>query len=227
MRLLYRTSKFAIYDDVLSPEEFTQLFSYVQDENYGKPIEGNNWIKVWRLGDCSPVAGPCRYASQGNTNTALDLVKVKMEEAAKAHPELVQPFKDLSIRPYLYPRGTKLSWHDDSTVYSGAATFYCHKKWGSTWGGELLVAETPALKDVFAGQNLPKPHMDHEWEDHFINIYGMGHFISPKPNRLVLMAPGVYHSINRVDPDAGDHLRASVVGFYLKETAKKSSATTT
>ena len=128
----------------------------------------------------------------------------------------------MSVRPYLYPRGTKLSWHDDSTVYCAAATYYCHLKWGSTWGGELMVAEVPGLAQVFQGKNLSKPHMDHEWEDQYINIYGMGNFITPKPNRLVLMAPGTYHAINRVDADAGDHLRAAIVGFLLPEKKEPS-----
>lgn len=41
-------------------------------------------------------------------------------------------------------------------------------------------------------------------------------FISPRPNRLVLLAPNILHAVNRVDDDAGDHLRATIVGFLLK-----------
>lgn len=218
MRLLYKTSRFVIYDEVLTPEEFLYVYAYIQEENYSNPTDNGNWIKVWRLGDCRPVAGPERLASQAPFNMPLDLVHARIAQAATSHPEIIKPYKDIGLRPYLYPRGTKLSWHDDSHTYCGAATYYCHRKWGSTWGGELMVAEAPPRNQVFKGTNLTKPHLDHEWEDEYVNLYGMGHFINPKPNRLILMAPGTYHSINRVDPDAGDHLRCSIVGFFLPES---------
>jgi len=221
MRLLYKTSKFAIYDDVLTKDEFLYVYAYMQEESFAVPTDNGNWIKVWRNGDGSPVAGPPRFGSYGPFNMPLDIVQRKVEEAGKNHPEIVKPFQDMSIRPYLYPRGTKLSWHDDSNTYCGAATYYCHQKWGSTWGGELFVAEVPSLQQVFKNRNPTKPHIDHEWEDEYINIYGMGHFVTPKPNRLVVMAPGVYHSIGRVDPDAGDHPRCSIVAFYISENQKK------
>ena len=51
-------------------------------------------------------------------------------------------------------------------------------------------------------------------EDKFLSAHGFGTYVTCKPNRLVLTRPGVWHSINRVDDDAGDHCRASVVGFF-------------
>jgi len=217
MRLLYKTNKFAIYDDVLTQDEFLHVYAYMMEENFSTLTENGNWIKVWRIGDGNPIAGPPRFLSQGPFNLPLDVIAAKIQEVGRNHPEIVKSFEDMSIRPYLYPRGTKLSWHDDSTTYAGAATFYCHRKWGSTWGGELLVAEVPPLQQVFKTHNPNKPHFDHEWEDEYLNIFGMGHFITPKPNRLVIMAPGVYHSLSRVDADAGDHPRCSIVGFYLPQ----------
>jgi hypothetical protein len=215
MRLLYKTNKFAIYDDVLTPEEFAYIYAYIQEEHYASAQNGN-WIKVWRIGDCSPMGSRAYFHSQKPFNLPLDTLADRIDEAGKNHPEIIRAYHDVTYRSYLYPRGTKLSWHDDSQVYCGAATYYCHKKWGSTWGGELCVAEVPPLGQVFKS-SPNKPHIDHEWEDNYVNIIGMGHFINPKPNRLVLMAPGVYHSINRVDVDAGDHPRCSIVGFFLPE----------
>lgn len=216
MRLLLKNSKFAVYDDVLSKEEFQHLWAYMQEEHYAMPNSYGQWLKVWRIGDAAPLGSREYHASQAPFNLPLDKVASAIEKAGKENPELVKPFEDVTYRSYLYPRGCKLSWHDDSTVYCGAATFYAHPKWGSTWGGELMVAEVPPLGSVF--KNSPnKPHMDHAWEDEYIHIYGMGQFVTPKPNRLVIMAPGVYHAINRVDADAGDHPRSSVVGFFLKD----------
>ena len=45
---------------------------------------------------------------------------------------------------------------------------------------------------------------------------GMGHFIMPKPNRLVVMKTGNPHMINKVQPAAGDHVRASVTLFLIR-----------
>lgn len=219
MRLLLKNSKFAIYDDVLPKEEFQQLWGYVQEEHYAQPQSQGNWLKVWRIGDCSPMGSRSYYKSEAPFNLPLDNVAKKIEQAGADNPELIKPFEDVVYRNYLYPRGCKLSWHDDSTVYCGAATYYTHPKWGSTWGGELMVAEVPPLASAYP-KGVNKPHMDHQWEDDYINIFGMGQYVVPKPNRLVIMAPGVYHAINRVDADAGDHPRCSVVGFYLKDKKK-------
>jgi hypothetical protein len=79
-----------------------------------------------------------------------------------------------------------------------------------------MVAEVPPITKVFSAPPHP-PHLNHDWEDHYLSVFGVGTWIMPKTNRLVLMAPGVYHSINRVDDDAGDHVRCSVVGFYKRE----------
>lgn len=65
-------------------------------------------------------------------------------------------------------------------------------------------------------QGIP-PHLDHSYEDEMIGAYGMGNFITAKPNRIVMMKASVWHQINRVDDDAGDHCRCSVVAFFKKE----------
>jgi len=44
--------------------------------------------------------------------------------------------------------------------------------------------------------------------------YGMGTFISPKPNRLVLINKNVVHGITRVDKDAGENVRLTLTGFF-------------
>ena len=55
-----------------------------------------------------------------------------------------------------------------------------------------------------------------EQEEKNSNIieYGMGTFVSPKPNRLVLINSSTVHGITRVDPDAGQNIRLTLTGFY-------------
>lgn len=200
-------------DDFLDLEDFAKVWKYVQAESYVQPMSAGSWLKVWRLGDNQPLGSNAYHSTTLPHNNMMDLINEKFVEIAGQYKDIVSEYKELILRSYIYARGCKLSWHDDSTVYAGAATYYTHPKWGSTWGGELMIAEAPSIEEVFK-QKPSGPHLEHEWEDRYINIYGLGQWISPKPNRLVLMAPGVYHSINRVDPDAGDHCRCGIVGFF-------------
>lgn len=179
------------------------------------PLMAGTWIKVWRLTDSYCFGSDSFLYSKMPFNNVMDaFIKAVLEFSGK-YPDLIpSSWKDVSIKSYLYPRGTKLSWHNDSGDYCGAFTYYVHPKWGSTWGGELVIAEAPPFEQVFDANVMP-PHLNHDWEDHYLSIYGMGQWICPKPNRLVLLAPGTFHAINRVDDDAGDNVRCSLQGFFL------------
>jgi len=200
------TSDFVVYDDVLEQEQFLSVWQAVQAEDYSMPHIGG-WSKVWRLTDGSCIGSKNYETENAPFNNYMDLMLFLVKNAAAASPQIITNWKTLTLRSYLYPRGTKLSWHND-LGYEGAAIFYIHPEWGSTWGGELMIASTPP------GFSLPAPHLDHKEEDKFLSLHGMGTYITAKPNRLVVTRPGVWHSINRVDDDAGDHCRATIVGFF-------------
>jgi hypothetical protein len=211
--------KIAVFDSVLSPDAFTDIWTHVQNEEYETPTRQGYWVKTWRLGDGPVSSGRNRRLSHGPFACALDAFSEALIGIAEKHAEIVGArgvdWQDISMRCYLYFRGSKLSWHEDAAGYSGAFTFYAHPKWGSTWGGELMIADIAGHEAVQAGARTG-PHLDHAWEDQYLLGHGRGTFISAKPNRLVLLAPHVYHAINRVDPDAGDHARCTVSGFFLR-----------
>jgi hypothetical protein len=200
------TSDFVVYDDVLEQEQFLSVWQAVQAEDYSMPHIGG-WSKVWRLTDGACIGSKNYETENAPFNNYMDLMLFLVKNAAAASPQIITNWKTLTLRSYLYPRGTKLSWHND-LGYEGAAIFYIHPEWGSTWGGELMIASTPP------DFSLPAPHLDHKEEDKFLSLHGMGTYITAKPNRLVVTRPGVWHSINRVDDDAGDHCRATIVGFF-------------
>lgn len=207
---LFETEDCAVYDDVLEPAQFEAMWTAVQHEEYLTP-HVSGWSKVWRLTDGSCIGGRDYDSTNCPFGNYVDLANMMFTNVAKAHPSLVPTWSRITIRSYLYPRGTKLSWHND-LGYEGAAIYYVHPEWCSTWGGELMLARTPPETDIGS------PHLDHRHEDRFLATYGVGTYITCKPNRLVLTRPGVWHSINRVDADAGDHCRASVVGFFRGAT---------
>ena len=121
-----------------------------------------------------------------------------------------QDWDDISFTPYLYPPGTKISWHDDG-VFSGAAIFYVHPYWNAHWAGELMLAKTPNVEVPSTNYMTRKDHSDH------LNYYGIGQYIAPISNRLVFTKGSLWHSINRVDQAAGDNVRCSVVAFFKKK----------
>lgn len=218
MKLTFKNSKFAIFDDVLPPDMFDMVWLHAQHENYAAALAQGNWLKVWRIGDLSPLGSTEYNWSKRPFNNYMDVIGHYFTEMAKNCADLVgnpSSWGELTMRSYIYPRGSKLSWHNDAETYAGAFTYYAHPYWGSTWGGELLVAEVPPFHEMKKKPQVG-PHLSHEWEDEYLLEHGVGQWISPKPNRCVIMASGVYHSVNRVDPDAGDHSRVSVVGFMLK-----------
>lgn len=218
MKLVFKNPRFVIYDDVLPQDVFEKVWVHAQHENYANALGTNNWIKVWRLGDNFPLGSPEYHWSKKPFNNYMDVIGHVFHQIAINSNDLLGDMSnwyDLVMRSYIYPRNTKLSWHNDTDTYAGAFTYYIHPRWGSTWGGELMVAEVPPLNEMKTPP-LAGPHLDHEWEDEFLLNRGVGQWISPKPNRCVLMSSGVYHAVNRVDADAGDHSRVSVVGFLMK-----------
>lgn len=216
MKLVCKTDKFVVYDDVLPEEQFNAVWKHVERETYGKPMSNGSWLPVWRLSD-----GECLgtksydYPSPEPLNNIFDGLGPLFVKLAEMNPEIVGPYKTIGLRTYIYGAGTKLSWHDDSDVYSAALTFYVHKKqWGSTWGGELFVYPYEPTEEML--KHRTAAHLDTDWEDNYLNTVGIGTWILPKSNRIVLMKGGTYHSIARIDPDAGRNTRCSIVGFYKK-----------
>lgn len=227
MKLVLRNDKVAVYDSVLPDADFENVWIQAQNDQYQAPAKAGAWIKVWRLNDGAPVQGTEHLYSRRPLRNAFDPLLDAVAAVARSHAELIgaegQAWNDITLRPYLYPRGTKLSWHEDTGRKAGSYTFYAHPNWGSTWGGELLIAETAGAEFMRAGLRAG-PYLDHGAEDRYVLDAGHGQFIAAKPNRLVILAGGAYHAINRVDSDAGDQVRCSISGFFVVPNAGKPAA---
>ena len=168
------------------------------------------------------------------THTGIDRVLETIVRHLDQFTELVGTrgvaFDNISARSFLYPQGTGLSWHEDDTRYSGGYAFYAHPTWNSQWGGELLVAHESTKGQNLEGDELVSvtreagkiqatrvripPFLDNSRQDTVLGNLGMGQYISPKPNRLVVIAGGNPHMINKVSPSAGDHVRCTIAGFF-------------
>jgi hypothetical protein len=209
MKKIIESKDFVVYDDLLDSETFKKINHFVQQEKYSIPhIE--SWLKVWRMSDGLTMGSrPYNYDKneEVQSDNYMGYIFNYFKQLSELHEGVIGDWKKITLRSYLYGRDTKLSWHNDAG-YAGAGIFYIHSYWGSTWGGELMIAQTPNV------ESIPDPSIDHSFEDKFLEHYGLGQYITCKPNRIVLTKGGLWHSINRIDKDAGDHIRMSIVAFF-------------
>ena len=224
MRYTAKDSSMAIVDEVFEPEMFKSFWHSFNSMDFAYRFS-TSWQKVWKISDGQILSGASLYHSKAPFNSSMDWVHQAMYGLAKQLEDVVgkegEDWNEISLTPYLYPAGTKISWHDDCG-YTGACIFYPHLEWSPHWGGELLVAKTPNQEEwdkLVCGEQKGglNDNMSREYIAPLLNAYGMGMYVSPLPNRMVFTSGSVWHSINRVDQTAGDKVRCSVVGFFTKD----------
>ena len=169
------------------------------------------------------------------TGTALDLLVEAFASCSAVYSEVVgrqgDDWRTLAMAPRLYERGSSLYWHRDTpAIVTGSCTYYAHPEWNVQWGGELYIAHPSALAIPEAnGPSMISPkevmgrgmvqlsgHLDKTEVNDALMEAGMGYYVMPKPNRLVIMKTGNPHMITAVKPAAGDHIRASVTMFLIR-----------
>jgi len=102
-------------------------------------------------------------------------------------------------------------------------------------GGELLLGDPsqlaippshgpffnpapPELQDD--GASWLNSHLENHHASETLLVPGVGSFVMPRSNRLVVIRGGLPHKIAKVSVAAGSHLRASVTGFFKRTLGK-------
>lgn len=224
MKLTSKEANFAVVDEVFAQENFDAIWRWFNNSDFAYRSSGG-WQKVWKLTDGQILSGPPYYHAKAPFNCEMDWIHQTILGMARQHFQDIvgvegKDWYDISLTPYIYPPGTKISWHDDYG-YSGACIFYPHKEWSTHWGGELFVAKTPKPEEIPGFQVTDV--VDRQYQSTLLNYYGMGVYLSPLPNRMVFTSGKTWHSINRVDTTAGDHCRCSVVAFFHRIPNDKSA----
>lgn len=250
MRLTARGKGFLVYDEVLEAEAFDDLWLYMQRAQYCW-VHAQGWLKAWRLTDGMPLGGPVSYSDQATAqalngrgwqpppgscyptgrhiDALIDVIAAGQADWGPLIGERGRDWLGFTAKPFLYPQGAGLSWHEDTNSYTGAFTYYAHPQWNVQWGGELMFTGAAAT-DRAAGQASiyhrdPKvrsgQHLDNSLENARLMEQGLGQFVFPKPNRLVIVQTGVAHAVNPVTKAAGDRVRASVAGFFIATPAER------
>ncbi len=220
----------SIVDHFLDESAWTSLWTHFQFMEL-HPV--SRTVGAWKLSDGQALGGheiltptrdeelvhdpdqPYRYP----TESPIDAVLTALLSDPETYEGVVgDDWSRLSARAYVYPGGSALSWHkDDHELYAGAFIYYAHPVWNAHWGGELLVAEES--EDSDDSEDLPIMGYRFETESYSEQLMesGVGRFVMPKPNRLVILG-GAPHAIAPVTHAAGQNVRASVSGFFLRGT---------
>jgi hypothetical protein len=217
------TDDVVVVDDALGQDDFAAVRQELADGRY-ESVHARGWDKSWRLRDGSPMRGGAVYYDPAGavggsgatypTATVVDRFIDLVRGLTVEHPHVVgvegRDWAGMFLCPWLYPAGTALSLHRDSGNYSGAFTFFAHPRWRVQWGGELLIVEPP-----YEGSGSTS-----DWDDEDVAQPSLATCVFARPNRLVLVGPDRPHMIGRVDHSAGDRVRTSIAGFFLREAAR-------
>lgn len=237
MHITFENDLFIIVDNFLHEDSFLKFWSFVQSEHF-EFVHSREWVDAFRLNDGNPLwsrpaishkrTGDQRIVSFP-TDTAFDIFIGALINAAGDYHRIIGQFgRDWDFffsRMYLYPRDTGLSWHTDGKYdISGAYVFYAHPQWKASWGAELQInsvispnLEYPLRNTGYGSSKQVGFHLDNTLVDDALLEPGFGHFILPKPNRLVLIRNKLLHQIKKVEPSAGSHIRCSVTGFFMSD----------
>lgn len=209
-----------VFDDVISAEEFQKLHDWFNAIPYAWKNAQEEWNKSWSTTDGSILLGQkMMFCSELNEALHEDdqALRPILNQIRQVVDETIgiDKVEKIGLTPYVWPPGVGLSWHSDSN-YIGTFTYYVHKQWGANWSGEFLTVE--------ANEYIEKPNglkwrvFDNQELDDLIVDHGIGHFIHPKPNRLVIGKAGdngILHKVNRSTLQAKDRL--TLQGFLFKK----------
>jgi len=223
--IVMQTPELLVVDDFLNEVTWNALLNQAQVDAWSQTEVDDRY---WHITDGPNYKGQKRFSSGTPFNDNFDLWFEAIERFSSTCTEaepFVKGYKDIAMRCHAYPVGSKNPWHMDlgATTY----TYYLHKEWEINWDSTLLVLPKGSVDFKQKMPLLPGTVQYDSYKD-LVSLelfeqkeknrnlieYGMGTFVSPKPNRLVLIKGGTVHGVTRVDPDAGQNMRVTLTGFY-------------
>ena len=223
-RITLSNEQLIIYDDFLPQHDAEALLRYVNNDQFSI-VHKNGWLKVWRLGDGLPLQGTTtmfrpggRRKTRSPVDTFTNAMRDVLPEAAKLVGRPRTAWNAMSVTPWIYPAGTALSMHRDGNRYAASYAYFLHREWSFHWGGHLLILDKAT---VAAQPKFYPAFLSEEDEARLVAEPGLATCVLPRPNRLVLIAPAATHMVTRVDPNAGNHPRVSLAGFFVRPNRRR------
>ena len=216
MKITIETPELKVIDELLPAAQFEQVAHAVEAMEYRSTVPRTS---IWRdypeenplestismiwpsadldVAECAEVIAKNGlamrlYPTGLEVDPALAAIKSEASAIEGALGKEGRDWVGFISHTYAYGRGTRADWHADATVYTGAFTYYVHRSWDRSWGGDLLVQSPADSREV-----------------------DRGIFVSPLPNRLVLLKGGTLHSVARISSEAGENFRRSIAGFFV------------
>lgn len=177
-----------VIDNFLPPEDFLSIQKEVSKLEYSPVTLGND--PFYKL-DSGVIHKSARKYWPDKTGP--------FEKFFERMLELNLPTEEFSMMVHVYQPGAELTWHNDGHL-PGAYTFYIHDDWESNWGGELMISD-PVKTEVPS-----RGVLDHRQD---VLDPGMGRYVMPIPNRLVIMEGNEIHKVARAI-----RTRKSFTGFF-------------
>lgn len=204
-----RTQHVFLQDNLLDGNYFQEISTYADNLKFS-PLEGAENFPLWKIENrpAFPVCGEKTYVWTDNVagkKTLQDIQSLSVFPTGSIIDGLIEKIHEVAIssgllgvigkdwagsisRFYKYGHGTAVNWHRDNMNYTGAFICYLNKSWDQDWGGYF--------------QHKEKGSTD-------------GQFISPEPNRLILVKTPYLHSISPVTCPLTTS-RLSLTGFFVK-----------
>ena len=230
MDLVLKVGQACVFDNVLSEQEFLQVWTLMDRMPYERS-DAVLWHKAWSISDGAILRGPQWVARDPDwTLVPPDRAKglkpfpkdppplvsllEKVRDAFDSQPDLPGVY-GISMSPYVWPPGSSIAWHSDGASIekhrTGACTFYAHKYWNCEWGGEFLVTDIdPHAEGISAA-----PSFDNRMLSARIMSLGHGVWVAPKPNRLIINPANTLHKVSKSTMDSAPRL--SVQCFLFEE----------
>ncbi|MFG2716533.1 2OG-Fe(II) oxygenase [Streptomyces goshikiensis] len=198
-----RGDRFVVIDDLLPPadfEETTAAFAALRTKPVLSTIDPVHDGFAYRGGEdkqpltSAPDAPRWQRAVKEQITAHLDVVGARTGDDDLA----------LTLSAWTYPVGSRLSWHNDAGAGRvGAYVYFAHQTWDASWGGGLALIDEESRAEAAHGAAL---------------VHTPVHptLILPRPNRLVVFRARTMHSVQRVDPAAGDRPRRTWTGFITE-----------
>jgi hypothetical protein len=215
---VYRSPTLCVFDEWLDPIYLSELYANVSEGRWNPLGNSERLNPVWRLNDGPSFRGETvrwdmiRECGEKDTAPYAHFFRslARLLSLASGLGVSLRRAKTVSLTPFVYPPGSALGFHDDSTRI-GSFTLYIHPQWRTNWGGELLVYEEPwGLQHELFRESF----FDNYALNKLIESGGVGRLVLPLPGRMVLQTAGLMHSVKRVDRRAGGQPRLSLTGFF-------------
>jgi hypothetical protein len=238
MRVAVQTDFFTAIDDFLDAAQTSRLWNYFQMQPFQRAESLDKQAHALR-DDGTVLRGPTvgwgyKWDDQYPTETVVDDVLKALIDAGELYASTIGrrgvDWEIVSATPTLHVAGQGNAWHRDTDQHAGSWVYFAHREWNVEWGGELLVAHEadipreygPYLHRLRPMDDLPEPppwrsHLDNHDANELLMERGIGSYLVPKPNRLVVLKGGSPRAVAKMRPSAGRHVRASFGGFFVRK----------